>query len=87
MLARDWSLVEAGSPVPRDRGRAVPRSPCRPNMNACTAPGDHMAWLPGLVHRGEDATSAPPPPRPHILWGVPAEPRKASWRWSAGRNW
>lgn len=59
MLTSDWSLVEAGSPVPRDRGRAVPRSPRRPNMNACTAPGDYMAWLPGLACRGEDAASAP----------------------------
>lgn len=59
MLTRDWSFVEAGSPVPRDKGRAVPRSPCRPNMNACTAPGDHMARLPGLARRGEDAASAP----------------------------
>lgn len=82
MLTSDWSLVEAGSPVPRDRGRVIPRSPRRPKR--MPAQPQETTWHGSRVLPA--GKKMPLLPLPSHSVRVPAELRKASWRWRAGRN-
>lgn len=77
VLTSGWS--EAGSLVPRGRKRTVPRSPCHPNMSGSHSTRTRV-W--GGDERGEDPASAPT----LSFFRGPPEPRKASWRWRAGKN-
>lgn len=68
LLTSGWSLVEAGSLVPRDGGRTVPRSPHHSNMNSphSTRRPHGMASESQVEEmRGEKML---PLPRSHILW-------------------